>query len=62
MNDNECKSQAKQFLSQYARMCRVSMAVALQCAVVDDAGPIIQRGIDLLRKEAGLEKKTYYPD
>ena len=53
-NDKIARQQAEQYISQYQRAVGVSFKNALNFAATDDVGPIIWRGIDILRQEHGL--------
>jgi hypothetical protein len=54
--EEKVKAMALDWMKDYARMCRVPLQVAINCAVVSDAGPYIQQGTLLLKRD--LAKNT----
>jgi hypothetical protein len=49
--EEKVKGAASIWLHEYASMCRVPFKQALKCAVVSDAGPMIQQGVLLLKRD-----------
>lgn len=55
--EQKLKAMAMEWAKDYARMCRVPVQVAINCAVVSDAGYNIQQGMLLLRRDLAENAK-----